>query len=644
MSHFNCDAGRILLWMLFASAGCTAAVARAQQPPAAPASGSVSGPEAPAQPLLSRYLQSRSAHFVDWLSDGSLLIRTSFGETEQTHRVQVPLGMRQQVSFAAGGVIDAQARPDASDALVYLEPLHGGQSTQLLLAHLDTHELTSLTDGNHRDGPPLWAHDGKHLAFASNRVNGTDVEIYELDTDSPTAVPRLLTGSAGFRWQAYDWSRDDKHLLLGREPNIGSGSDMQLFICDLDSGEVNPVIASGGSGKNATSVAVHVRDAHFATDGRGILLLTNQSPPVAAASAALPDSRFLRLIYMEPRSQEWRALSANQSFDVERFDQSADGRYIAYTLNENGTSRMMLIDQPRKLDLAITQLPLGVIGRFRFDLTGQRLALSIESVRAPADVYVFELETHVLTRWTQSESGPIDTQSFALSQTLHFPTWDRTANGQQRELAALVYRAAPRGAATTPRAVVILLCSGAGSQCRPRFDPFLQYLVNELGVVVLAPNVRGASGSGSSLEQAGMGELREDAVRDVGSLLVWISLQRELDRNRVALMGEGFGAYLTLQSLADYTDRLRGGVAAFAPHGAALGHATAIRHPVLLVQGLNNPAAPAYELGQLGVRLRADGVEVQSVEARDEGETFTRKTNRDAYLQAAADFLAQVLR
>jgi dipeptidyl aminopeptidase/acylaminoacyl peptidase len=192
--------------------------------------------------------------------------------------------------------------------------------------------------------------------------------------------------------------------------------------------------------------------------------------------------------------------------------------------------------------------------------------------------------------------------------------------------------------------VLLLLCGGGGGQCRPGFEPFLQYLIHQLGVVIVAPNVRGSTGFGRGLAEAGQGALRDDAVRDIGSLLVWIDLQRDLDRNRVALLGEGYGAYLALQSLADYGDRLRGGIAAFPPQLAALANRSAIRRPLLLVQGLNNPAAPAYEMEQLRSRLRVDGVDVQYLAAADEAASFTRKSNRDAYREAAAGFLAQLLR
>jgi dipeptidyl aminopeptidase/acylaminoacyl peptidase len=608
---------------LLASLCCLRAAA---QEPAAPAP--------PSDSALPRYLQARSAHFVDWLSDGSLLIRTRFGETEQIHRVRMPLGMREQVTFAPGGVSAAQARPYASDALLYVEPLHSGQSTRLSLQRLDNHDLTALTDGAHRDEAPVWAHDGRHVAFASNRVNDSDTEIYEIDTTAPTAVPRLLAGSAGYRWHVYDWSSDDRRLLLGREPSSPSDSDAdsasehdrQLFIVDADTGELNSVTSNTGSGKNLASVAVHARSARFASDGHGLIAVSSQVP----AGAPSPS---LRLVYLELSGQGWRTLSGDTPYDVERFDESIDGRYIAYTLNENGGSRLMMLDQMRKLDLAITQVPPGIIGRFRFDPAGARLALSVESTRAPADVYVFDLETHTATAWTRSESGPLSTQSFAQPQVFHFPAWDHAAGGQGRELAGLVYRAGASG--TTPRPVLIMLACRPGLPCRAGFDPFLQFLVLESGWAVITPGIRGSSSSG---------DLLYDAVRDVGSLLVWIGLQPELDRNRVALLGEGFGGYLALQSLADYGDRLRGGVIAFPPHGSVLGHASAIRRPVLLVQGLNNPAAPSYELTQLGVRLRGEGVEVETLEVQNEGAAFALKSHRDAYHEAAASFLATILR
>jgi dipeptidyl aminopeptidase/acylaminoacyl peptidase len=655
MQQFNYALKRRALGLLILGLGSGAL--HAQQPAAALTRDGLAAADPVVAATLPRYQAARSASFIDWLLDGSMLIATRFGDTEQIHRLRAPLAMREQLTWAAGGISAGAARPYASDALVYVAPLHGGEASQLLLQRLEDHQLTALTDAGHHDERPLWAHDGKHIAFTSNRRNGIDFDIYVLDTGEPGATPRLVVGGAGNHWRAYDWSIDDKRLLLGRElprGEVAAGTggqraapESELYVAQVDSGDVTAVgFASsapdgGGSRKKqppkiGAVSAIHVQDAQFSTDGRGVLLLTRSMGPGSGAAA-----QFQRLAYLDFAGHDWRELSADASHDAERFDRSLDGRYVAYTINDAGNSRLMLIDQQRKLDLTVAALPPGIISGLKFDPSGKRLALTIDSIRSPRDVYVLEPDTQALTRWTQSEAGPLDPALFVAPQLLRYPTWDRV-DGQARELTALVYR--PTAATSAPRPVVLLLCGGGGGQCRPGFDPFLQWLVNQLEVVVVAPNVRGSAGLGRALAEAGQGTQLEDAARDIGSLLVWIDLQRDLDRNRVALLGESYGAYLALQSLVDYGDRLRGAVVAFPPQLAGLANGAAIRRPVLLVQGLNNPGVPAYGLEQLRSRLRVDGVEAQYLAAADEGAGFSRASSRDAYHEAAANFLAQLLR
>ncbi|HEY4973701.1 MAG TPA: hypothetical protein VII41_08835, partial [Steroidobacteraceae bacterium] len=403
MPHFNYDLKRRALGVIVIGLGCGAL--HAQQPGAALTRDGLTAPDALVASTLPRYLVSRSASFVDWLLDGSMLIATRFGDTQQIHRLRAPLGMREQLTWASGGIAAAAVRPYASDALVYVAPLRGGEASQLSLQRLDDHAISALTDGSHRDERPLWAHDGKRIAFASNRRNGIDVDIYVLDTGEPGATPRLVVGGAGNRWCAYDWSIDDKRLLLGRElprgelaSAGGATPDSELFVAQVDSGEISAVGFAGtpsdeGSSRknkkqppsNRAASALHVQEAQFSTDGRGILLLTHATGTPAAAMA-----QFQRLAYIDFGGHDWRELSSDAGHDVEHFDRSLDGRYVAYTINDAGASRLMLIDQQRKLDLTIAALPAGIISRLKFDPSGKRLALTLESVRAPRDVYVLE--------------------------------------------------------------------------------------------------------------------------------------------------------------------------------------------------------------------------------------------------------------
>jgi dipeptidyl aminopeptidase/acylaminoacyl peptidase len=227
--------------------------------------------------------------------------------------------------------------------------------------------------------------------------------------------------------------------------------------------------------------------------------------------------------------------------------------------------------------------------------------------------------------------------------------------------------------------VVIDIHGGPEAQYRPGWDPFIQFLVNELGYTVIGPNVRGSTGFGKTFMALDNGTLREDAVRDIGSLLVWIGVQPAFDHERVSVMGGSYGGYMTLAALISYGERLKGGIDVFgisnfvtflrntsgyrrdlrrAEYGderdnnmrvfldriSPLTNAKRIKRPLLVVAGLNDPRVPASESEQLVWQVRAAGGEVWYLAAKDEGHGFRKKANRDVYLQTAASFLEKLAR
>jgi dipeptidyl aminopeptidase/acylaminoacyl peptidase len=321
-----------------------------------------------------------------------------------------------------------------------------------------------------------------------------------------------------------------------------------------------------------------------------------------------------------------------------------------------------------------------LIHDLHFDRSGRRLGMTLESAQQPRDAWTYDIERAQLVRWTRSETGPVDPARYVDSKLIRYPTWDRAhdaadprARSKPRAIPAWVYR--PRGPG--PHPVIIDIHGGPESQARPGFDAFRQYLVNELGYAVIAPNVRGSAGYGKGWLQLDDGMLREDAVRDIGSLLVWIGAQRDLDAKRVVVMGGSYGGYMTLAALVQYGDRLRGGVdvvgissfvsflqntsayrrdqrrveygderdprmRAFLTRISPLTHAAMIRKPLLVIQGLNDPRVPASESAQLVARVRANRGEVWYVAAKDEGHGFRKQGNRDYARATTAAFLRRL--
>jgi dipeptidyl aminopeptidase/acylaminoacyl peptidase len=598
---------------------------------------------------LGRYQQSREATFLDWLADGGMLIATRFGDTEQLHRVAAPLGMREQLTFYQDPIEWARA-PRTGSGFVFLKDQAGDENAQVYYQS-GSGSVRPLTSGNFIHGSPVWAHDGRRVAFYGNDRDSLSYDVYVADVTTG-AAPQLLVGGRQDTWYPLDWSADDSKLLVWRYVSL---SESYLYLADVATGTLTAVDDSGRK--------VGIRTAKFAPDGRGVYLLSDE------------DGEFAQLKLKDPVTHQSRSVTPATGWDVEDFDVSSDGRYVAYVVDDDGRSRLTVLDTQAKLELAPAGLPQGRIGNPRFDRSGRKLAISAESALAPRDVYVYDVEHGKLERWTKSEPGPLDVGTLAAPELIHYPTWDRVG-GHARMLSAYVYR--PRAAAG-PCPVLIDIHGGPESQYRPGWDPFVQFLVNELGYAVVAPNVRGSSGYGKTFLALDNGMLREDAVRDIGSLLVWIGVQPQFDRARVAVMGGSYGGYMALASLVAYGERLRGGIdlagisnfvtflrntsayrrdlrreeygderdtsmRVFLDRISPLTNASRIKKPLLVVAGSNDPRVPVSESEQLVWSVRAGGGEVWYLLAKDEGHGFRKKANRDAYLQTAASFLQKLAR
>ena len=618
---------------------------------------------------VGRYLNGRNARFLDWQPDGALLVATRFGDVDQVHRVATPLGDREQLTFYPEPITVAAAN---SNGFVFLKDKGGDENSQIYYYRNADRSTRLLTDGKSLNGSPVWAHDGKRLAFHSNARDGISYDIYVVDVDSNTP-PRLAIGGKQDTWYPLDWSPDDTKLLLWRYISI---NESYLFVADVNTGTVTPLNDTDSDSKRSGSAArsrksrkidrkgdgkVGIRAAKFAPDGRGIYIVSDE------------DGEFAELSYYDPVTGEKRAVSPEGAlWDVDAFDVSPDGRFIAYVMNEDGRSRLTVIDQQLKLDLAPPGVPDGRITELRFDRSGKKLAFSAESAQSPRDAYVYDLTKSALERWTRSEVGPVDNSTFVPAELIHFPTWDRVA-GKQRTLSAYLYMPKTPG----PHPVVLSIHGGPEEQYQPGYEAFFQFLVNDLGYAVIAPNVRGSSGYGKTFLKLDNGILREDAVKDIGSLLVWIGVQPMLDRERVVVMGGSYGGYMSLATLVSYSDRLRGGIdvvgisnfntflnntsayrqdlrrqeygderdpkmRAFFSRISPFNNSTSIRRPLLVVQGLNDPRVPASESEQMVARVRANGGEAWYLAAKDEGHGFRKKSNRDFYLETVAVFLEKL--
>ena len=590
---------------------------------------------------VARYQQSRSATVADWATDGSLLITTRFGTTAQLHRVAGPGMDRRQITFASEPIAGAQAIP-GSDRILYGRDTGGDEWFQLYVLGADGRS-TQLTETGTRNDGAVIARDGRRVYWRQSISGSGDSAILAADPADPASrtVIHRGTGSIG----PDDVSPDGRTLLISRTV---SNREQKLFTLP---------VAGGAPKEIAKGSPALLQGARFTRGGRSVIAISDR------------DSDVKRLVEFDVASGRMTPVSGASKWNVEDFDLSDDGRVLAYAVNEDGYSKVVVQDLVTRRALPQPTLPVGVVSGLRLSPDGKRLAIGLASPTAPGDVWAWDLDQGKLDRWTQSEIGPIDRAALPEPRLVRFESFDKLS------VPAFVYRPKAAGARTP---VLILIHGGPEAQARPEWTPRIAHFVDTLGATVIVPNVRGSDGYGTRYLNLDNAEKREDSVRDIGALLDWIGEQPDLDARRVAVIGQSYGGYMSLATMTHYSDRLAGGVDLYgigdwttflekteayrrdnrrAEYGdertAAMkavfarisprANVAKITKPMLIEQGANDPRVPRAESEQMVAALRARGVPVSYLLFADEGHGWRKKPNSDLSLAVETMFLRGVL-
>ena len=126
-------------------------------------------------------------------------------------------------------------------------------------------------------------------------------------------------------------------------------------------------------------------------------------------------------------------------WDVDAFEVSPDGRHLAYVTNEDGIDKLHVLSLPGHEEIALPELPTGLVGGIGFSPDGQRLALTLNTSTSPSDTHVIDLSNASITRWTRSEVGGLDTSGFVSPSLVRYPTFDEV-DGAPRTIPAFHYQ------------------------------------------------------------------------------------------------------------------------------------------------------------------------------------------------------------
>lgn len=524
---------------------------------------------------------------------------------------------------------DVYYSPNGKSA-VYVKDTDGNEQFQVYAYDPSNRKASLLSDGKSRNTEPVWSNASDWVIYSSNRRNGTDTDLYIAKPFEPTTT-KLLAQDKGYL-KVFDWSPDDRQALFY---NWLSANESYLYTVDVASGEKTLLTPQIGTEKVAYDYA------QFSADGKGIYLTTDR------------DSEFLRLAYMDLASKKVMFLSESIKWNIELFTLSPDRKTLAFVSNEDGVSRLHLLDTSSRKERPVTWPRVGVISNLRWHNNSSDLAFSFVSARSIWDIYALNTTTGKSERWVKGTSSGLDADKFSEPEVIHWKSFD------DRQISGFLYR--PPAKFSGKRPVIIDIHGGPDDEARPDFNGADNYFINELGVVKIYPNVRGSTGYGKTFLKLDNGFKREDAIKDIGALLDWIKTQPSLDSDRVLVTGVSYGGYVALSVAATYSDQIRAAESISGPTNlvtsnertedwrrdrrreeygderdpkmreflnriAPLNNVGKIKKPLMIVQGENDARVPASEANQIVAALKKSGTPVWYLLARNEGHDFTQKT------------------
>ncbi|MEP3224826.1 MAG: prolyl oligopeptidase family serine peptidase [Parasphingorhabdus sp.] len=590
------------------------------------------------------YMEFRTAGFVDWdPKTKAMLVRTRFADTSQLHRVASPGRTREQITFGEEPARGASYAPDGS-ILVFQKDIGGNEVNQIFAMQDGVPKM--LTDGKSRHSLGPWANNMNMLAFGSNKRTGLYNDIYLINPAKPDSEVMLIASNGG-GWFPIDFSPDDKYLLVF---NYVSVTDNQLYLIDIANGTARKLTNSNNP--------VTYNGLQFAPDG-------------ALWAASDDGSDVQRLGTVDQQTSEFNPIISERYWDISDFDISKDGRWIAYHVNQAGQSVLKIYDMKSKKIRTVSALAPGVISGLKFSPWGA-LGFTLNTNQAGSDSYSITPENLKITRWTQSETGGLDASDNVMPELVEIHSFDA------EKMSGFLYRPDPQKH-PGKRPLIINIHGGPEGQAKPRFLGRNNYLINELGIAIFYPNVRGSTGFGKRFLALDNGPFRrEDSVKDIGAFLFHLRRDFRIDKSRIAVTGGSYGGYMTLASMLRYGRQLRAGLESVGisnfvtflentqpyrrnlrrfeygdervPKQRAkleeispLRRADSINTPLMVVTGLNDPRVPASEADQIVAAVRANKRPAWHLLAKNEGHGFRKKANADYQFWASLLFWQKYL-
>lgn len=610
--------------------------------PGEPSNPSVHSPGIPVQ----RFIEVRSASAPAYAPDGTtLFFLSNITGVPQVWSLTAGTPWPRQITFFPDRVMSLHVCP-AGRLLCISADMSGTENAQLFLGDYEAVNVRDLSgDPDHIYQFGGWSKDGRTFSYSSNRRNGRDFDVYLYDVDTDT---HTLLHESPYTNHAHALTPDGRHVLMSRShTNLNN----DLYLIDAATGDLRELTPHAGE--------AHYGEMQFSQDGKTLFATTNQDSEFSRAAAIDVEQGTLTFL----TEDDW---------DAETLALSPDGRTLAYSKNEEGTSHLYLLNlagegwEPHEVTAArsVHGLPRGVIDHVAWKHDSTELAVAANSPRTGSDLWTVQVESVTSERTTFAAISGIPADAFHEPRLIHYPTFDG------RSIPAYYYRPADM---ESPYSVIVYVHGGPESQSRNEFNPILQYFVRQ-GYAVLVPNVRGSSGYGRTYIHLDDVRQRMDSVADLARSVDWLVQHGNAHPQRIAVMGRSYGGFMVLAAVTHYPELWAAGIdivgianfrtfmentspyrrhlrepeygtveadGEFFDEIAPMHRVGEIRCPMFVTHGANDPRVPIGEAERMVAALQARNHPVEYVRLEDEGHGLVKLKNRILVFGHIAEFLHQ---
>jgi dipeptidyl aminopeptidase/acylaminoacyl peptidase len=546
----------------------------------------------------------------------------------------------------------------------------------------------------------LWSRDSRRILYAQDQGGDENHHIMAVDLEvgrtrdltpfpgvragliaAPRATPRHVLVSMNLRdrsvFDAYRLTLATGQMrLIGRNPGnvIGWLADregrLRAARAQTPAGDYEVLVRDGEESE------LRVVAGYANEDGGHPYAFTPDGARLWVGSARGSD--LLRLVELDPATGAEREIDADEEADLSGpviSDLTGELLGAAY-LRDRAVMRALDARFGRDWE-ALRRLHPGDPRITGQDADETAFVVAFDDDRDPGATYLYERGTGA-SRFLHRSRPWLDPATLAPMRPVTITSRDGLPLRSYLTL-PLDAEAGAEGAARLP--AVLVVHGGPWARDAWGYDPQAQFLANR-GYAVLQVNYRGSVGFGKRFTHAAEHEFAGKMHDDLIDGVEWLVAEGIADPSRIGIYGGSYGGYAALVGAAFTPDVFAAAVSVVGPSSlvtlvrsfppywrpflastwfryvgdpddpeqladlearSPLSRVDAIRAPLLVIQGANDPRVTKAESDQIVAALRRRGVEVEYLVADDEGHGFVKPENRMRAYGAVERFLARHL-